>query len=129
MASSVNDSLQTVIDSVLEEYPAAERAAEAVTAGSVTVVDKLEVDDYKTRKMLDVLSALELLGTTVLIVLEDEKPMVEVSVRNIPGVGLVRAEGLNVYEILRHSKMLITKAAIESLQTRLGSRGIGGRES
>ncbi len=89
--------------------------------GAITIVEELNLDEYKTRRMVEALSALGLSGEKVLVVTEEAHPMVEASLRNIPGVGLVRAEGLNVYDILRHPKMLITRAAIEALQARIGS--------
>jgi large subunit ribosomal protein L4 len=88
--------------------------------GAITIVDELELDEYKTRRMLDTLAKLGLAGEKVLVVIEDAKPMLEASLRNIPDVGLVRVEGVNVYDVLRHPKMLITRAAVEALQTRIG---------
>jgi large subunit ribosomal protein L4 len=87
---------------------------------AITVVDSIELDEYKTKRMVEMLSALGLAGQKVLIVLDDAMPQIEASVRNIPGVGLIRAEGLNVYDVLRHPKMLITKAALDAVQKRLG---------
>jgi large subunit ribosomal protein L4 len=57
-------------------------------------------------------------GST-LIVIEDANPTVEASARNLPGVSVVRSAGVNVYDLLRHKNLLITKAAVESLQGRL----------
>jgi large subunit ribosomal protein L4 len=88
--------------------------------GAITIVEELSLDEYKTRRMVEALSALGLSGEKVLVVTDEANPMVESSLRNIPGVGLVRAEGLNVYDILRHPKMLITRAAVEALQARVG---------
>lgn len=88
--------------------------------GAITVVDSLELDEYKTRRVVEVLNNLGLGDQPVLIVIEDAQPILEASARNIPGVGLVRAAGLNVYDVLRHPKMLITRAALEAIQTRLG---------
>jgi large subunit ribosomal protein L4 len=88
--------------------------------GAITVVDSLELDEYKTRRVVEVLNNLGLVGQPVLIVIEDAQPTLEASARNIPGVGLVRAAGLNVYDVLRHPKMLITRAALEAIQIRLG---------
>jgi large subunit ribosomal protein L4 len=62
------------------------------------------------------------------VVIEDAKPMLEASVRNIPGIGLVRVEGLNVYDVLRHPKMLITQAAVEALQVRMSGSAPGSSE-
>jgi len=87
--------------------------------GAITVIDDLSLDEYKTKRMVETLEKLGLGGTRLLIVIEDAEPMLEASVRNIPGVGLIRADGLNVYDVLRHPKMLITRAAVEALQARM----------
>lgn len=91
--------------------------------GAITVVDSLEMDEYKTRRVVEVLKKLGLGGEPVLIVIEDAQPMLEASARNLPGVGLIRAAGLNVYDVLRHPRMLITRAALEAVQARLGAAG------
>jgi large subunit ribosomal protein L4 len=92
---------------------------QALEGGAIVVVDDLDVDAYKTRRVVEMLGSLGLEGERVLIVTEDARPMLEASARNIPGVGLVRAEGVNVYDVLRHSKILITRSALEALQARL----------
>ena len=60
------------------------------------------------------------------MVTDEAKPMLEASLRNLPRVSLVRAEGLNVYDVLRHSKLVMTKAALASLEERLVSRKDSG---
>jgi len=89
--------------------------------GAITVVDDLAVDEYKTRRVVEILRSLGLEGEKVLIVTDDARPALEASARNIPGVGLVRAGGLNVYDVLRHPRMLITRAALEAVQARLAA--------
>ncbi len=94
--------------------------------GSITIVDELDSDEYKTRRMVDTIKKLGLDGAPLLVVIEDAKPMLEASLRNIPGIGLVRVDGLNVYDVLRHPKMLITRAAVEALQARMTGNAPGG---
>ena len=69
---------------------------------------------------MGVLGALGLEGTT-LIVIDDANPTVEASARNLPGVTVVRAEGLNVYDVLRHKNLLITQVAVAKVEARLSS--------
>ncbi len=94
--------------------------------GSIIIVDELELDEYKTRRVVETIDKLGLSGAPLLLVIEDAKPMLEASVRNIPRVGLVRVEGLNVYDVLRHPKVLITRAAVDALHERLGAPAAGG---
>ena len=95
---------------------------EHLQQGSITVVDQIEVDEYKTKRMVEILDSLGLGGEKVLLVLDESNPKVEASVRNIPGVGLVRAEGLNLYDVLRHTKLVITKAALAAVESRLAGK-------
>jgi len=94
--------------------------------GAVTVVDSLDLDEFKTRRVTEILKKLGLEGQKVLIVLDQARPHVEASARNIPGVSVIRAEGLNVYDVLRHSKLLVTQAALEGLQARFAAGQKGG---
>jgi large subunit ribosomal protein L4 len=92
----------------------------SVLEEKVVVVDGLDVDEYKTRRIVELLQGLQLDGQSVLIVLEDSKPQFEASARNLPGITVLRSEGLNVYDVLRHSRLLVTEAAVAQLATRLG---------
>jgi large subunit ribosomal protein L4 len=38
--------------------------------------------------------------------------------RNLPEVDVLPVQGINVYDILRHEKLVLTKAAIEALEAR-----------
>ncbi len=88
---------------------------------ALTVVDDLQIDGFKTKRMLEILDALGLAGGSVLVVIDEPNATVEASARNLPGVGVVRSEGLNVYDLLRHQHLLFTKAAIAQLETRLAN--------
>ncbi len=90
-----------------------------VQESAVTVVDELAVDGYSTKKMREILKSLGLDGRSTLIVIEQPNPTVEGSARNLPQVSVIRSEGLNVYDLLRHQSLLITRGALEALQTRL----------
>ena len=87
--------------------------------GAITAVDALALTEYKTSAIVGILRALELAGKSVLIVLDQPSHHIEQSARNLPGVSVVRAEGLNVYDILRHQRLLATQAALEQVAGRL----------
>ena len=65
------------------------------------------------------LEALGLAGEPVLIVIAGPDPHLERSARNLPQVSVLRAGGLNVYDVLRHPRLVMTRAAVESVQERL----------
>ena len=100
--------------------------SECAAGGALTIVDELDATEYKTKTVAGILSALGLTGEKVLVVTDEAKPILEASLRNLPRVSLVRADGLNVYDVLRHSKLVMTKAALASLEARLVSRKDSG---
>jgi large subunit ribosomal protein L4 len=87
--------------------------------GAITVVETLELEEFKTRAIAAVLEKLGLGESSVLIVLAEQNEKVEISARNLANVHVIRAEGLNVYDLLRHSKLLLTQAAVGALGRRL----------
>ena len=99
--------------------------SQSLADSNLTVLDDLQVEGYKTKAVVGILGALGLEGTT-LIVIDEANPTVEASARNIPGVTVVRAEGLNVYDVLRHKNLLITQAAVGKVEARLTPAGKGG---
>lgn len=86
---------------------------------SVVVIDDLHLDEYSTKKMVEVLNALGLADESTLIVIDEPNATVEVSARNLTNVSVIRSEGVNVYDVLRHQKLLMTQSAVQKLQTRL----------
>lgn len=94
--------------------------------GALVVVEELGLGEFKTRRMLEILGALGLAGASVLIVSHERDLFLERSARNLPGVSVVRAGGLNVYDVLRHAKLLFTREAVAKVQERLA---VAGREA
>ena len=88
--------------------------------GAITVVDGLELGEYKTAKVVEALRGLALEGDSVLIVIREADPFVERSAKNLPGVAVIRVAGLNVYDVLRHKRLLLTRSAVEGIVERLG---------
>jgi len=88
---------------------------------AILVVDELDLDEFKTRRMLDLLKGLGLEGQSVLLVIAEPNAEIEGSARNLPAVGVVRAPGLNVYDVLRSDKLVMTKDAVAQVETRLTS--------
>ena len=89
--------------------------------GAITVVEALDLPEFKTRRVAEILESLSLSGGDVLIVIAEPDEKLERSARNLPGVGVIRVAGLNVYDVLRHSRLLVTKAAVAAIEQRLAS--------
>jgi large subunit ribosomal protein L4 len=92
--------------------------------GDIKVVDELSVDSYKTQRVVEILEGLALNGQGVLIVIDARDEFLLRSARNLPDVMVLPVEGLNVYDVLRHQKLLLTQSAVSAIEARLG----GGSE-
>ncbi|MDR1604238.1 MAG: 50S ribosomal protein L4 [Gracilibacteraceae bacterium] len=88
--------------------------------GNCIIVDKLTFETPRTKDMLQVLGAL---GVTVkaLLVLDGRADNVRLSARNLPAVGTVRAESLNILDVLKHDVLIFTKDAIVRTEEVLGN--------
>ena len=86
-----------------------------VLAGELIVLDNLEFDAPKTKQMIEVLANLKALGK-IMIVLREYNENIEKSGRNIPGVLVEEAVGINVYDILNSDKLILTGSAVEKVQ-------------
>jgi len=94
--------------------------SQRLAEGAVTVVDELALEDGKTRELVARLQALGVGERSVLIVIADADEKIERASRNLARADVIRAAGLNVYDVLRHSQLLLTQGALELVQQRLG---------
>jgi large subunit ribosomal protein L4 len=83
--------------------------------GEVVVIDELAFEKPRTKEMLSVLKGLELQGKSTLVVVPEHDQAVLLSARNIPGVTVRRVGDLNSYDIASHTRLLMTKRAVEKL--------------
>lgn len=84
---------------------------------NLVVVDKIELDEIKTRKFLDVMGALNV--DKALIVIDKKDETLERSSRNVQNVKILRTEGVNVYDLLAHDKLILLESSIVGLEGRL----------
>lgn len=90
--------------------------------GAIMVVDAIEMEEPKTKAFAEVLTKLGIEDSVLLVLAEPNRPL-ELSARNLPQVSVVRAEGLNVYDILNHERLLMVgEGAVAKVEERL-SRG------
>lgn len=82
---------------------------------SILVLDHLTLAAPKTKEMAVVLKDLNV-ERKALIVTGDFNEAVALSARNLPGVTVVEANGINVLDVLNHDKLLLTKAAVEKIE-------------
>ncbi|WP_027410236.1 50S ribosomal protein L4 [Anoxybacteroides tepidamans] len=86
-----------------------------VLENNIVVLDNLALEAPKTKEMVKILSSLSV-DRKALIVTADVNENVMLSARNIPGVTVVTANGINVLDVLNHDKLVITKAAVEKVE-------------
>ena len=94
--------------------------------GKLVVVDQLMLAEPKTKRMVECLATLGIEGGT-LIVLGAVDVAVQRAARNLPHVKVIVAAGLNVYDVLAHPHLVVTREAMELLAGRLGG-GPGGAQ-
>ena len=85
-----------------------------VADNELVVLDELKFDSIKTKQMVAVLNALELNKTLVIIAESDEN--VFKSARNIQGVCVMPVNNINVYDLLKYNKVVMTKDAVLKIE-------------
>jgi len=85
--------------------------------GELVVLDSINFDAPKTKSVLKLMSDFNVADKKVLIVTGEQIENVEKSARNIPGVKAIPASSsLNVYDLLYHAKVFVTKDAITRIE-------------
>ena len=92
--------------------------AQKLSDGAVTVVDRLEASDGKTKTTVQLLKRLGATGKTLVIDVTPEAGFV-VSARNIAGVKLVASNRVTARDVIDTNRVVATKDALEKLQEAL----------
>jgi len=85
--------------------------------GNIVVIDALSVKDAKTKALAAQFGKLEL-ANALFIGGDTIEENFGRAARNIPNVDVLPIQGINVYDILRRQKLVLTKAAVEALEAR-----------
>ena len=78
------------------------------------VLDELKFDGIKTKNFQAVLNNLKV--NKAMVVINENDANVVMSARNIPNVITAQTNTINVYDILKYNTMIVTKAAVETIQ-------------
>ncbi|GAF25695.1 ribosomal protein L4 [Moorella thermoacetica Y72] len=89
--------------------------ASKVRDGNIIVLDELKMEKPRTKDMAHILKNLNA-ENKALVVTATREPNVELSARNLPGVRFLTSDGINVYDLLAHDKLVITKDAVARVQ-------------
>ena len=86
-----------------------------VLENELVVVDSLPLNDIKTKEMVKALSNLKVEGKA-LIMLPEKNEKVQKSARNIEGVKTTLVETINVYDLLKYNKLVVTEDTVKKLE-------------
>jgi large subunit ribosomal protein L4 len=89
-----------------------------VAAGDALVVDDIGFDAPKTKQFIQLLAGFGV--KDALVVMDDHLGPAALSARNLPNVTVLPPVGLNVYDVLHRSRLIMTKGAVEAITARLG---------
>ena len=81
----------------------------------IFVVEGLKATEFKTRPMVDMLRALDVERKPLVVLPEVDKMTIK-SFANIPGATTCQANNLNVYQILNHRNLVISKESVEIME-------------
>ena len=86
-------------------------------SGEIIVWDKAELAEAKTKQLVERFAALGLSSALVIDGAMLEEGFARAA-RNIPKIDVLPIQGINVYDILRREKLVLTKAAVDALEAR-----------
>ena len=81
----------------------------------LTVVEKLELKEIKTKSMVKALDALKVEGKTLIVVPENNKNVL-MSARNIEGVKVITANNINVFDLLKYNNLILPVDTVKKLE-------------
>ena len=86
--------------------------------GRLTVVDTIELGEVKTQKLAVVLETLKAGYKKTLVVDDKGNQNLRLSIRNMEANQFLPPEGVNVYDLLRHDHLVLSKGAVKALEAR-----------
>jgi large subunit ribosomal protein L4 len=84
----------------------------------VTLLDRLAVEQPKTKVLAQTLKALGVAGTSCLLAIEKHDSNVWRAGRNIPGLWISSCDDLNAYDLLHQRQLILTRGALDRLRSR-----------
>ena len=96
--------------------------SEKAAASALTVVENINLEAPKTKKMMEILNNLQLGDKKSLIVLENQNNFVSLSARNLQRVKVVSVSQLNTYDIVNASNIVITEGSFGEISRVLATK-------
>ena len=85
---------------------------------NISVLDSIILEQPKTKDVAAILKKLSLPNRTLFIISEKNRNF-QLAVRNLPNTNVLLVDGLNVFDLLRHEKIICTKEALQKIEERL----------
>ena len=85
---------------------------------NIAVIDSIILDQPKTKDAAAILKKLSLPSKTLFIISEKNRNF-QLAVRNLPHANVLLVDGLNVFDLLKHEKIVCTKDALQKIEERL----------
>ena len=83
----------------------------------IIVLDQFEMEEIKTKAFVEIINTLD--AKNALIVTEKKNENLELSSRNVPGIKVMRTEGINVYDILKYKYLVLLESSVNEIEGRL----------
>jgi large subunit ribosomal protein L4 len=81
---------------------------------NMKILDKLDMEKISTKSFQGIVNVLKL--TKPLFVIDKKDEVIEKSARNLPFVKVLRTDGLNVYDVIRHQELVFTLDALRKVE-------------
>lgn len=83
----------------------------------LVLINEFDMDEIKTKNFVRILDAIQV--ENGLIVTDKKNEILERSSRNVPGIKVLRSQGLNVYDILKYKHLLLLESSVKEIEGRL----------
>jgi large subunit ribosomal protein L4 len=88
--------------------------SERVREGNLIVLDQFSLEEAKTKSFVQLLGKLGLEGKTLIVDSLENENLLRAS-RNVQRAKVVNSNGLNIYDLLYHEKLVVSRAAVQEL--------------
>jgi large subunit ribosomal protein L4 len=83
----------------------------------LTVLDRFELEKIRTKEFVKVIDTLKKQNS--LIVIDETNETLQLSSRNVPGVKVLKTDGLNVYDILKYENLILIESSVRTIERKL----------
>ncbi|MBN2419013.1 MAG: 50S ribosomal protein L4 [Deltaproteobacteria bacterium] len=110
-------SYATKVPKKIKKAAIAMALSDKLNSKQLIVIDDFALPVIKTKDFVKVMKNFEI--RKALIVTEDKNENLEKSSKNVPGIKVIRHEGINVYDILNHDHLFLVRPSIEKIEEAL----------